>query len=302
MLKKMIFYSTCLSLLGCQGLTLPTPKGTGILHLGSPGCPDKPRVSLNAKNVEKITFNQGRISKSNQVSVEQHVGYTFAAIAGDKLSYSTDSDVCVWVFTPDTEIVKGKDLLKTGQYTIQVGAPQGVKNFNLEVGLGSTLKSDPVTMEDSVKKSTVIATTAAPIPKTKSQIPPRADSVQKSYTATQNTSRISPEQVIRDYYDKINNKQYDTAWDIYPSTVKEDLNLHPNGYDSFLGWWTQVESVRVIRVGTQSEDNDSAIVNFRGQYSMKNGRLLPVRLRFYLDWNQDNATWYVTQIKVRTPN
>ncbi|MEB3146837.1 MAG: ARC6/PARC6 family protein, partial [Cylindrospermopsis raciborskii 1523720] len=38
--------------------------------------------------------------------------------------------------TPDTEIVKGKDLLKTGQYTIQVGAPQGVKNFNLEVGLG----------------------------------------------------------------------------------------------------------------------------------------------------------------------
>lgn len=136
MLKKMIFYSTCLSLLGCQGLTLPTPKGTGILNLGSPGCSDKPTVSLNAKNVEKITFNQGRISKSNQVSVEQHVGYTFAAIAGDKLSYSTDSDVCVWVFTPDTEIVKGKDLLKTGQYTIQVGAPQGVKNFNLEVGLG----------------------------------------------------------------------------------------------------------------------------------------------------------------------
>ncbi|MEB3146484.1 MAG: hypothetical protein VKL02_10150, partial [Cylindrospermopsis raciborskii 1523720] len=136
MLKKMIFYSTCLSLLGCQGLTLPTPKGTGILNLGSPGCSDKPTVSLNAKNVEKITFNQGRISKSNQVSVEQHVGYTFAAIAGDKLSYSTDSDVCIWVFTPDTEIVKGKDLLKTGQYTIQVGAPQGVKNFNLEVGLG----------------------------------------------------------------------------------------------------------------------------------------------------------------------
>lgn len=132
----MIFYSTCLSLLGCQGLTLPTPKGTGILNLGSPGCSDKPTVSLNAKNVEKITFNQGRISKSNQVSVEQHVGYTFAAIAGDKLSYSTDSDVCIWVFTPDTEIVKGKDLLKTGQYTIQVGAPQGVKNFNLEVGLG----------------------------------------------------------------------------------------------------------------------------------------------------------------------
>ncbi|WP_161808618.1 ARC6/PARC6 family protein [Cylindrospermopsis sp. CR12] len=134
MLKKIIFCSTCLSLLGCQGVN---PHGSISSNLlSSPGCPDKPTVSLNAKNVENLTFDQGRISKSNQVSVEQHVGYTFGAIAGDKLSYSTDSDVCVWVFTPDTEIVKGKDLLKTGQYTIQVGAPQGVKNFNLEVGLG----------------------------------------------------------------------------------------------------------------------------------------------------------------------
>ncbi|WP_211941993.1 ARC6/PARC6 family protein [Cylindrospermopsis raciborskii] len=134
MLKKIIFCSTCLSLLGCQGVN---PHGSISSNLlSSPGCPDKPTVSLNAKNVENLTFDQGRISKSNQVSVEQHVGYTFAAIAGDKLSYSTDNDVCIWVFTPDTEIVKGKDLLKTGQYTIQVGAPQGVKNFNLEVGLG----------------------------------------------------------------------------------------------------------------------------------------------------------------------
>ncbi|MFL0603965.1 ARC6/PARC6 family protein [Cylindrospermopsis raciborskii] len=136
----MIFYSTCLSLLGCEGVN---PLGSISSHLlSSPSCPDKPIVSLNAKNVEKLTFNQGRINKSNQVSVEQHVGYTFAAIAGDKLSYSTDSDVCVWVFTPDTELVKGKDLPKSGQYTIQVGAPQGVKNFNLEVGLGD-LQTNP---------------------------------------------------------------------------------------------------------------------------------------------------------------
>lgn len=299
MLKKMIFYSTYLSLLGCQTVN---PNGSISSNLlSSPGCPDKPTVSLSSKNVEQIMLDQNIITKSSQVSSNKHIGYTFAAKAGEKLNYSTDTNVCVWVFAPNNEIVKGINLPKKGKYTIQVAAPQGVKTFSLQMSLGSTLKSDLVTMEDPVEKSTVIATTVAPIPNTKSQIPARADSVQKSYTATQNTSRISPEQVIRDYYDKINNQQYDTAWDIYPSTVKEDLNLHPNGYDSFLGWWTQVESVRVIRVSVQSEDKNSAIVNFRGEYSMKNRRLLPVRLRFYLDWNQNNATWYVTQIKVRSP-
>ncbi|MFL0603964.1 hypothetical protein [Cylindrospermopsis raciborskii] len=295
----MIFYSTCLSLLGCQTVNPNKPISSHLLS--SPSCPDKPTVSLSTKNVEEIMLDQNIITKSNQVSSNKHIGYTFAATAGEKLNYSADTDVCIWVFAPNNEIVKGINLPKKGKYTIQVAAPQGVKTFSLQMSLGSTLKSDLVTMEDPVEKSTVIATTVAPIPNTKSQIPARADSVQKSYTATQNTSRISPEQVIRDYYDKINNQQYDTAWDIYPSTVKEDLNLHPNGYDSYLGWWTQVESVRVIRVSVQSEDKNSAIVNFRGEYSMKNRRLLPVRLRFYLDWNQNNATWYVTQIKVRSP-
>ncbi|WP_254777808.1 ARC6/PARC6 family protein [Cylindrospermopsis raciborskii] len=71
------------------------------------------------------------------MSVSQHVGYTFTGTAGEKLSYSTDADVCLWVFTPDNQIVKGGDLSKDGKYVIQVAAPEGVKTFNLHLSLGS---------------------------------------------------------------------------------------------------------------------------------------------------------------------
>ncbi|MCZ2203113.1 hypothetical protein [Cylindrospermopsis raciborskii] len=116
----------------------------------------------------------------------------------------------------------------------------------------------------------------------------------------QNTSRISPEKAISDYYTKINNKQYDTAWDIYPTVVKEDKKLHPNGYDSFIQWWEKVDNVSVNRVNLQSENNDSATVNFIGDYNMKNGKSFTLELQFYLSWNSQNSTWYVTKVnKIR---
>ncbi len=135
MLKQIIFYFTCLSLVGCQTIIPKVPTSSNLLN--SSGCSAQPRVSLSSKDVETLTLDQGTITRSGQVSVSQHVGYTFTGTAGEKLSYSTDADVCLWVFTPDNQIVKGGDLSKDGKYVIQVAAPEGVKTFNLHLSLGS---------------------------------------------------------------------------------------------------------------------------------------------------------------------
>lgn len=135
MLKQIIFYSTCLSLVGCQTIIPKVPTSSNLLN--SSGCSAQPRVSLSSKDVETLTLDQETITRSGEVSVSQHVGYTFTATAGEKLSYSTDADVCLWVFTPDNQIVKGGDLSKDGKYVIQVAAPEGVKTFNLHLSLGS---------------------------------------------------------------------------------------------------------------------------------------------------------------------
>jgi hypothetical protein len=135
MLKKLIVYSTCLSIIGCQTIENPLTNVSSNA-ISSSGCGEKPMVSLSEKDVETVALNESTITKSGQVSVSKNIGYTFTATTGQKLSYSTDADVCLWVFSPDNEILKGGDLSKNGKYVIQVAAPQGAKTFDLKMSLG----------------------------------------------------------------------------------------------------------------------------------------------------------------------
>ena len=144
MLKKLIVYSTCLSLIGCQTIENPLTNVSSNA-ISSSGCAEKPMVSLSGKDVETVALNESTITKSGQVSASKNIGYTFTATTGQKLSYSTDADVCLWVFSPDNEILKGGELSKNGKYVIQVAAPQGAKTFDLKMSLGvlETASSTP---------------------------------------------------------------------------------------------------------------------------------------------------------------
>lgn len=138
MLKNLVVYSTCLSVIGCQTIENPLANISSVSSnaISSSGCGEKPMVSLSEKDVEEVVLNESTVTKSGQVSANKNVGYTFTATTGQKLSYNTDADVCLWVFTPDNTIFKGGELPKNGKYIIQVAAPQGVKTFDLTMGLG----------------------------------------------------------------------------------------------------------------------------------------------------------------------
>ena len=144
MFEKIIVYSTCLSIIGCQAIENPLANVSSNA-ISSSGCAEKPIVSLSGKDVETVALNESTITKSGQVSASKNIGYTFTATTGQKLSYSTDADVCIWVFTPDNEILKGGELSKNGKYIIQVAAPQGAKTFDLKISLGllETASSTP---------------------------------------------------------------------------------------------------------------------------------------------------------------
>lgn len=144
MFKKLIVYSTCLSIIGCQTIENPLTNLSSNA-ISSSGCAEKPMVSLSGKDVETVALNESTITKSGQVSASKNIGYTFTATTGQKLSYSTDADICLWVFSPDNEILKGGELSKNGKYVIQVAAPQGAKTFDLKMSLGllETASSTP---------------------------------------------------------------------------------------------------------------------------------------------------------------
>ncbi|WP_228039464.1 ARC6/PARC6 family protein [Dolichospermum sp. LEGE 00240] len=159
MLKKLIVYSSCLSIIGCQTIENPLTNVSSNA-ISSSGCAEKPVVSLSEKDVETVALNESTITKSGQVSASKNIGYTFTATTGQKLSYSTDADVCLWVFSPDNEILKGGELSKNGKYIIQVAAPQGAKTFDLKMSLGvlETAASTPTVSTTDTPEGTSVNT------------------------------------------------------------------------------------------------------------------------------------------------
>jgi hypothetical protein len=430
MLKKLIVYSTCLSIIGCQTIENPLANVSSNA-ISSSGCAEKPMVSLSGKDVETVALNESTITKSGQVSASKNIGYTFTAATGQKLSYSTDADVCLWVFSPDNEILKGGELSKNGKYIIQVAAPKGAKTFDLVLRLENntqtaSLSSSPiptpvetnqvaiipksktiltrkprnlspasvadidninrpspeifinnyyrklnennyteawsflttelqenstshpkgyqsyiewweqvnninvqiissssqnktakvkVRCKDDLKNGSKIYADVLyylrwnetdnnwrilniqPISSTTTKSNLSVNESQPTSSVSDNVNRLSPAKAIEDYYTKINNQDYQTAWDIYPTTVKENKELHPDGYNSFIEWWTQVDHVNIDRVKIEEENYDNAIVNISTRYKMKNSKVSPIKLKFYLAWNKEYQRWYVTKIK-----
>lgn len=101
-MKKLIIFSLLLIIGGCQAL----PKNlqqTQTLQ-ASTGCPEKPNNALTKP--EEIQLESQSLVKSGQASADKSVGYTFTAQAGQKLSYRTKDDICVWIYAPDTSTLR----------------------------------------------------------------------------------------------------------------------------------------------------------------------------------------------------
>lgn len=101
-------------------------------------CPEKPSSTLDSKDVKAISIaTSGTTKESGQLNGGKSLGYTFEAQSGQKLSYQTKDDICIWIFTQDLTLLSNTDLPKSGKYTIQVAAPKGSTTFNLEMSLGT---------------------------------------------------------------------------------------------------------------------------------------------------------------------
>jgi ARC6-like, IMS domain len=118
-------------------------------------CPDKPTNALEAKNVETISVSNAVLPLSGNAHAGKDIGYSFEAQTGQKLSYQTQDNLCIWVVAPDTKVVTGGNLPQTGKYTLQVSVPTGAKTFKLDVTLGNLISTPPSTTPD-------LATSPAP--------------------------------------------------------------------------------------------------------------------------------------------
>ena len=107
--------------------------------------------------------------------------------------------------------------------------------------------------------------------------------------SSENNSRPLPAQAIRNYYTTINNNDYRTAWNqLTPKFKREKSN---NDYSEYVNWWNTVERVEIDQVNTLSATSDTANVEVKLKYRMKDGRVSPNSHTFKLVWNLTQKSW-----------
>lgn len=125
-------------------------------------------------------------------------------------------------------------------------------------------------------------------PKPEATIPAISDNVSQKNT---------PEALIAEYYQEINSRKFQSAWDKLPANLQEDLNVHPNGYQSFVDFFTSFNGVQVNNLTIVDRNDVSAIVRADLDYQMKNGEN-PIVLRFFMNWNNSDQRWQIAKIRV----
>jgi serine/threonine protein kinase, bacterial len=119
---------------------------------------------------------------------------------------------------------------------------------------------------------------------------------------TANSPRITSTDIVKDYYSKINTRDFQGAWNKLPSSLQNDRSIHPNGYNSFLDWWSnKVGSIQLQGTNLVSETDREAIVDADVQYFMRSGqgRSTPQAMRYFFIKDPNNNTWVIDKIRLR---
>ncbi len=104
---------------------------------------------------------------------------------------------------------------------------------------------------------------------------------------------------ITEYYQNINNRDYQAAWQLLPLNLQANTTVHPQGYDSFVQWWSSVAAVQVDNVQTIQQTAQQAQVRVNATYHMENGQTQPFSLRYILAWDETEQKWAIEKIRRR---
>jgi hypothetical protein len=119
-------------------------------------CAGKPWNDLAPQDVTLLNLENGEANESGIAYHDRSTGYSITAEADQNLVYQTDANVCVWVFTPDSNLLSSGKLPQTGTYIIQIAALQGSQTFDLLVKLEG--EDSPTTSSSPANGSTTLVT------------------------------------------------------------------------------------------------------------------------------------------------
>ncbi len=196
-----VLWILCFAMYGCSHLA--TTQNQALNSVGSIAdaniCPKQPNGTLNQSDVKAISLTTTEINETGQIRAGQNLGYVFDAKAKQKLTFNTKENLCLYVYTPTSQLLNGSELPENGKYTLQVGIPSGSTTFNLTMKLGS----DDVAINTPPKEKVLAPTQQPKPPTTPPQVPQTITSqnIRVSFNAgavgSSIQGNISPSQVNR---------------------------------------------------------------------------------------------------------
>lgn len=131
-------------------------------------CSEKLIPTLKEKNLKTISLNTQEIKESGTAYLDTSVGFSFDAQSGQDFTYRTDDSICIWVYTPDSQILTNSKLPRNGKYIVQVSAPRGQTTFNLSMKLTTSWQQRIKKITDYAKeqldKKIAAPTPVSPLP------------------------------------------------------------------------------------------------------------------------------------------
>jgi hypothetical protein len=238
-------------------------------------CPTQPQVVLQTNNVKSISFNNETTTESGIVSRNQSLGYTFDGQLGQKLSYTTEQNICIWIYTPDNQLLTSGNLPTTGKYTIQVSAPQGSTTFDLAMNL-ENITETPISSYSPTSNAAISQPSSVNL----------NHSIDNSTTTS--TSRTNADDFVRNHYIALNQRQYNQTW----NSLSPRFQNVTSGFSEYQKWWNSVKEIKIGNINLINQTRDNAIVDAELWYVMNNGRTVEdSNTRIYLVWSNDSNQW-----------
>jgi serine/threonine-protein kinase len=105
-------------------------------------------------------------------------------------------------------------------------------------------------------------------------------------------SKPSPTQAVQDYYSNlINNRKYEKGWSKLSDNFKR--NHSNDSFATYQDWWNLVEQVKIENVKLVKSGAESAVVDVRLGYIMKNGDFKQESQLFSMIWDAATGSWLI---------
>jgi hypothetical protein len=188
----------------------------------------------------------------------------------------------IYSTTPKSNITKSLPVTQEAEQTLE--NPSSKPSSELRP------KKREITSESEEDRGEIISSpvpVSSPSTEKKSLQPPQISSNQNS-----------PEKLISTYYQDINDRQYQSAWAKLPSDLQQNRNIHPQGYQSFAGFFDRMKSIQVNELMVVEETASQAVVAADLNCEFRKDVKSPLFLRFVLNKNNSNQQWKISKIKL----